>query len=460
VAKLWQAFGLGAAGIAVLQLAGVSALAALDPVGIMVAAVALAAFALLSATSPCGGLAAVVLTLPYFFRPLTIDHREFAASEVLLLTTAAGCAMRIAFDSAHARGEAWIVFTTRLRRLFAERYLVLLIAGCIAGAFLVMRPFDVAARDAALREWRWTLIEPLLFVVLLTVFATNRHSRLLIVAALVLSSVAIALQGLYDLAEGGGIAAESVRRLAAPFPHPNAFALYSLRVTVFTLALWAFVPSWRRVLLLPAALSTIALLASFSRGALVALCLALLVIGWRFGWRRQITIILGASGLVGMLVLLAGGRMLNAFEGGSITLRGDIWAAALRMVRDRPISGFGPDMFYYAYNPRYIEPTGWPERFTSHAHNLLLDAWIRLGIIGAGLAASALWGVGRATLQVAAARFGRDSVAAAAMVSLGALLLHGMVDNAYFGHDLAMSAWLLAWLAVGASAADPAEGTS
>ena len=37
----------------------------------------------------------------------------------------------------------------------------------------------------------------------------------------------------------------------------------------------------------------------------------------------------------------------------------------------------------------------------------------------------------------------------AALVALVATLAHGLVDNAYFSHDLAMSGWLLAWLAFG-----------
>ena len=454
-----QAIDVEAAGVAVLQLAGVLVLAALEPVSVAVAAVALLAFALLAATSPGGGLAAVVLTLPYFFHPLTIGQQAFAASEILLWSAAAGCALRLAFDSAQTRGAAWRVVVERLKPLIAQRYLVVLLIGCAVGALLVVWPFDPSARDAALREWRWTLFEPLLFIALLIVFITNRRGVLLIVSAFLLSSTAIAIQGMFDLARGGGIAAESMRRLSAPFPHPNAFALYSLRMTAFALALWAFIPRWRRLVLIPASLSTIALLASFSRGALVALFVALLVIGWRFGWRRQMSLVVGAGILGGLLILLAGGRMLSAFEGGSVTLRGEIWSAALRMIRDRPIIGFGPDMFYYAYNPRYVEPTGWPERFTSHAHNLLLDVWIRLSIIGAVLAAWAVWSVGHATLKVAVDRFRRDSVAAAAVVALAALLVHGMVDNAYFGHDLAMSAWLLAWLAFGSATAAPAEGT-
>jgi O-antigen ligase len=117
------------------------------------------------------------------------------------------------------------------------------------------------------------------------------------------------------------------------------------------------------------------------------------------------------------------------------------------MIRDRPVLGFGPDQFLYAYVPRYIQPTAWDERFTSHAHNLLADSWIRLGIIGAIAAIVVVVFVARQIVNDRTDNIGRSALSKAATVALGATLVHGLIDNAYFGHDLAMSAWLLAWLA-------------
>jgi O-antigen ligase len=142
--------------------------------------------------------------------------------------------------------------------------------------------------------------------------------------------------------------------------------------------------------------------------------------------------------------------MLDLFGGGSGSLRLDIWSSALAMIGDRPIRGYGPDQFLYAYLPRYVQPTAWSERFTAHAHNFLLDFWIRLGIIGAAFAACMVL-----LCLLALARRVRDEhhpqpLGMAALVALVATFAHGLVDNAYFSHDLAMSCWLLAWLAFGA----------
>ena len=51
------------------------------------------------------------------------------------------------------------------------------------------------------------------------------------------------------------------------------------------------------------------------------------------------------------------------------------------MLRDHPAWGVGLDQFVSQY-PRYIKPDAWQERFTSHPHNLILDFYVRLGLLG------------------------------------------------------------------------------
>jgi O-antigen ligase len=205
------------------------------------------------------------------------------------------------------------------------------------------------------------------------------------------------------------------------------------------------------------ALCGLALVASFSRGALAAAGLAALLLTWRLAPRARLATVgaLAAGGL-GVLVL-ARERMTDLFSGGSGTLRVEIWRSTLAMIRDRPLVGYGPDQFLYAYLPRYVAPNNWGERFTSHPHNLFLDFWVRLGIIGAAFAVIvACLIVARAARELRRAP-GADALRAAGVLGLVALLVHGMVDSGYFAHDLALSAWLLGWLAF-STAADAGEG--
>jgi O-antigen ligase len=121
------------------------------------------------------------------------------------------------------------------------------------------------------------------------------------------------------------------------------------------------------------------------------------------------------------------------------------------MIDDRPVRGYGPDQFLYAYLPRYVQPTAWGERFTAHAHNFLLDFWIRLGIIGAAFVGFVVLMCLLALARRLRGPWRSQPLGMAAVVALIAIFANGLVDNAFFAHDLAMSCWLLAWLAFGAN---------
>jgi O-antigen ligase len=267
------------------------------------------------------------------------------------------------------------------------------------------------------------------------------------------------LHGFVELLSGGGLSVDGVRRVSGPYPHPNALALFLSRSFAFAAAWWMFDRRSRWHLAPLCALIGAALLASFSRGALAAAALAVLALLWQASRSQRIAaaVALGVTALA--LVSLAGGRMLDAFDGGSGSLRVDIWSSTARMIRDRPVTGYGPDQFLYAYNPRYVAPTSWGERFTSHPHNLLLDFWVRLGIIGGASAIIATAFCLRSALGIARGGARAGPLPAAAALGLLAAIAHGMVDNAYFLLDLAMSAWLLACLAYSEPPAAATEGT-
>jgi putative inorganic carbon (hco3(-)) transporter len=297
---------------------------------------------------------------------------------------------------------------------------------------------------------------------LLSIVGGNRlrPSRFLAMSLIGGASVA-ALEAIFDLTTGSGVQVEGVTRIAGPYPHPNALALYTTRVVCLALAWAAFDPRVRGWLAGAALVTGVATVASFSRGALVALVLSASLLLPAVERRLRLATILGTLTAASVLVIAERDRMLDLFSGGSGSLRIDIWRSAIHMIRDRPFMGYGPDQFLYAYVPRYIEPSAWNERFTAHAHNLILDFWIRLGIIGGAFALVAVVScVVRAHDVVVARRTETDVLATAGAVALLAALLHGFVDNAYFSHDLAMSGWFLAWLAFAPAITRRPEGKS
>ena len=128
--------------------------------------------------------------------------------------------------------------------------------------------------------------------------------------------------------------------------------------------------------------------------------------------------------------------------------RTQIWRAALRILRDHPLTGIGQDQFLYA-DPKYGVPN---IRFqtVSHPHNLLLDFWLRLGLPGLAWIAAALAYFFWQSIQLW--RRHRDTelgaLALALLASMIDFAVHGLVDMAYFTMDLALTFWLTMGLLV------------
>ncbi len=403
--------------------------------------------------SPVGLAAASIATLPWFYHPLSLGQAVVPASELLLVAAAVGVGVRTAgslvLDRPGRRGTL-----TSLRDTFRSPLVIVALIVTIVGLVLAIWPYDPLHRAESLREWRWTLAEPLILIGVLTLTA-RRHARLVGLALLAGATLA-SMQGIGDLITGGGVVVEGTHRIAGPYQHPNSLAIYQARALAFAAAWWALDGRARRWLTPVVVVIGLATVATFSRGAIMAAGVAGLLILWHAPPRVRATgYAAGALGLTGLLIV-ARERMLDLFSGGSGSLRLAIWDSALRMIADRPIRGYGNDQFLYAYLPRYVNPVAWSERFTAHAHNFILDFWVRLGIIGLAFAILAAIACLRAGWRFTAGSGMGDMVPLAAGVGLVAVVVHGLVDNAYFAHDLAMSAWVLGWLAFGR--ADPADG--
>lgn len=437
------ALAVAVASAVVMALAGIAGVGPLTLATLVVVTV-------LAIVSPAGVLAAAIAALPYFFRPLDITGQQFAASELLLVAATVGTGFRALFATGNAVTDMLLALRTRLATVL--RSPLVLAAGLLVmlGGVLVAFPYDVAHRSDSLREWRWTLAEPALLVGLLVWHRRNRWLPDLAASAIIVGGAVASLHALADLALGGGVSVGGVTRIAGPYPHPNALALMTVRIAALALVWAVFEPRVRRWVALLLVICAIALAATFSRGAMLA---GLVVVGVVLVNAPARVRLAGAGSVaLGLLlaVAVARDRMLDLFGGGSGSLRLDIWSSALQMIADRPVFGYGPDQFLYAYLPRYVQPTSWGERFTSHAHNFLFDFWVRLGIIGAAFVSiMALLCVLTLARRLRAPDH-LQPLAMAALVALIATFAHGFVDNAFFSHDLAMSAWLLAWLAFGA----------
>jgi O-antigen ligase len=101
-----------------------------------------------------------------------------------------------------------------------------------------------------------------------------------------------------------------------------------------------------------------------------------------------------------------------------------------------------------------MHPDAWREPNLYHPHNIVLDFWLRLGVLGlAALAAGALafavqvrdaWRAGAG--DGPAGSVSRMLAAGASGMAV-ALVAHGLLDNSYFVLDLAYATWVMLLIA-------------
>ncbi len=315
-----------------------------------------------------------------------------------------------------------------------------------------------AEQGVAWREFRIVFLFGGLFYLLITRVplrpGAERLSPWPLVAGLLAGMVAASLIGLVQLVTGEGrIDVEGVWRVRALYGSPNNLALVLDRGVPLALALAAFLPlagRWRRMIRVALMLVTVTLLlacvATFSKGALllglpVGIALVLLLGVRRSGQRWPLWILGGAVliGLAGLALLFRTPRFADLFnfETGTSFLRVRLWQAAWQMALDHPLLGVGPDNFLYAYRSHYVLPSAWEELNLSHPHNLLLDLWTRLGLVGV---LAGLWALAVA-FRSAWRSFRRGSIqvwplALGLLAGLAATVLHGLIDNSLFLPDL------------------------
>jgi O-antigen ligase len=413
-----------------------------------VAAAVMVIGAALALANPPAALGAAMMATPFIFRPVHVGAREFTILELALLALAAGLAARIVLEVLLDRSlaDVFALFKPSSPIVGAALLLVLVVAS------IVLMP-DTEFRDASVRSLRTVILEPLVVIVALR--WTIARGR--IVVPLIATGAAVifcTFWGLEQVITGGGVAADGVHRATGPYDHPNNLSFFLERATLLVAIPALLSERWRRYGVVVAAIGVIGVLATVSRGALIGLPVGIVLALWLTNRLRAIsTVVAGVVAFGGVLAVFAGNRLFDSGGEGSEPSRLLIWRAALRMIRDFPYTGIGLDQFYIFYGTRYIEPAGWPERYTSHPHNILLDMWLSLGVAGVALLVGAVaWMMFRVLRLKSIAIESRSAPAIAGAAALAAGLVHGLVDNGFFLADLATLTWFsVTLLAVGGS---------
>ena len=393
---------------------------------------------------------ALVLAVPgaiaLSFEPLQLGELQLNVLEVLVAGAIVGYAPRALAYSWRNRRDIWERGLLSFESVVPDRFaLAIALLTLVAGFIALIWMADPDYVSESLRTFRWTILIPVAYVVIAgPVLAVTTHRHLAVVlflAGAVVSSAIAVVDGL----AGGGIQADSITRLSGIAPHPNALALVLERAAVVGVISALLVrtrisPPW----MLASVFVLLVTVLTFSRGAVLGMIVGILLILLLTRAKPLAAFGAGAAALVVVGIgVVAPERTLSFAGGGSGSLRFELWRSSVAMIQDHPVTGVGLDQFLYQYLPRYVSPEAWPERFTSHPHNVLLDVWLSLGIIGVLIAAlfAVLW-----ISRVRTALRVNDRIALAAAGGIIAAFVHGLVDQTYFLPELAMSFWLLVLL--------------
>jgi O-antigen ligase len=401
------------------------------PVPVKVIAL-LAAMAVVIWGGPVAGLSLVCAALSVAALIVQIGGTEWSPLELALLACGAATGLAILLDLFRNRRISTVL------DWIGPRDVALLGAGIlIVGCLSLLWVADPDLRPDSLRSLRRVIIEPLFVIPAMAAVVRGRETRR-IAGWIVGPALAVSLLALVQLAlQRSTVDICGIARPIGTFTHPNNVSFYLERAVWFTpLVVVPLASRLGRWPWLIAGLIVLATLATLSRGAAIALAAGCVVMFWeliRSRWRAFLGVV-----VAGAAVVFASRYV--AQTGDSIDTRTTIWRAAVDMVRDHPVTGVGLDQFLGQYGRRYVRPDGWPERYTSHPHNVVLDFWLSLGL--AGLALLWLW------LEIAW-RHARASLnapnwsakrAGAAMIIAG--LAHGLIDNSFFLPYLATLTWI------------------
>jgi putative inorganic carbon (HCO3(-)) transporter len=336
----------------------------------------------------------------------------------------------------------------RLSRTPLDVPIVLLLFAGAVGIFVA------PDHRGALGIFRAYMLEPVLVYYIAVAVLAPREAVEKVLAAWAAGAIAFSVFDLFIF--GHAVATHTLvpgHAQAAFNIDPNSVALY-LEPLIGLSAGFALLGSGlhRRVAIVAWAVMLAAELATLSRGGLLALAALAVIAAVTLPTARVRMGILAGAVAAALALLLApvtGPRLLHILDPrvGTFTIRGQIWAATARMLRDHPLFGAGINAYqstmvpYRAGDP-YLVPEPYP-------HNIFLSSWTELGLLG--LAAFAWILVALIVMPWGAYR--RAQPAGRALYwGLGAaftmLLVHGLVDTPYWKNDLSLEFWVLAAITI------------
>ncbi len=333
--------------------------------------------------------------------------------------------------------------------------------------------------NEAFGVWKAYFFEPLLLFILVTNLFSNSEGRKKIILSLGISALIISLFAIYQKITGQFIdnhfwAEAETRRAVSFFGYPNAIGLFlAPMIMLFIGQLFSKSTKKEKVLFgFTTITSILAIFFAQSYGAMAGLIVAFIVFAMFTNKKLRIMAVLGV--VMGLIIIFSYAPLkqfviqkvtLNALSG---QIRQQQWVETKKMLAaGRLLQGAGLSGYQKAVAPYHQEgiflknnDPNWLEKIRTSAefrkqmwqpteiymypHNIFLNFWSELGIVGALLfcwiIAKFLWQSGKLFLLE------KDNnnrfIALGLLTSMIVLVVHGLVDVPYFKNDLSALFWI------------------
>jgi O-antigen ligase len=329
----------------------------------------------------------------------------------------------------------------------------------LAGAIAVIISPDTRQ---ALGLWKAYIVEPvMLYLVLVNTIKTRKQIKMM-VFGLGISIAFIALIAIWQyigwMEIPGGYGYEIPKRATSVFPFPTAVGKYIGPLLGLFLGLVLVKNSnedtkestgkdrlWQNAFLWGVvSFSFIALILSFSRGALVGVFASVLFISIYSKWKKFILAGIIIAVILALAIPVTRNNIIDVFNTSDISTDVHLvmWKGAVRIIKDNPITGTGLASFPVVYD-QYKEASH-TEYFPNPDH-LILSLWIEMGLAGLIIFAWIVVKFFKSGIRII--KQDRKWVVAL-LASMIVILVHGFIDTPYFKNDLAAMFWLLIGLMV------------
>lgn len=332
--------------------------------------------------------------VPLLFTPFLFSGFELGKAVLLRLVTVVALLL-IIFVALRDRKFGWIKIDRKFWIILGTFVLVNTLA-CLFSVAPTLSFWGSYERQNGLLQFLYYVSFFLLFV---SFFDKKEVKKILFWIGLVgfVMAVIAILQNYFGIFLSPWDTSILIGRLAiGTFGHPNFLASYLLMLMPFFLVFFCETKDWKKYLWLTALIIALwAIYLSLSRGAMVGLFIGTIFAGI-FYKRKLLTVPIFLLALLLFANIFAGqnfvqnNRLLNRFvlrgDGlRSVESRLEIWPATLKMIAERPIFGYGQELFkesFEKFAPQKLLELEDIHNKADRAHNEILDLASSIGVVG------------------------------------------------------------------------------